>query len=307
MENHAYRATSALIAALCIYAVFFVSCRKAPQSPAIARVGKQVLTLEELYRSIPPEYSDFITREQMINYIKQWIDTELLYAEAQRQKIDREPEIRARLAKMAKDLLSAEVINRNAASSNNVEISGQTIQAYFEAHKGAFTREHDVIKYIEIIVGDMKTAWLVRNQVTDLNFMSLAATYSKAPLCHPDSAPYIPVRALPPVIAEVAMQIRIGGTTAPIQMPDGCHIIRVLDKQKAGTASELSEVRDDILTALTAETHGKEIEALLSDLRLKMDCEFHFDRIPEKSTGSATFLPETDTGTTALITQKEQN
>ena len=37
-------------------------------------VGNSV-TVDDLYRSIPPEYSDQITRGQNVNYVKQWIDT----------------------------------------------------------------------------------------------------------------------------------------------------------------------------------------------------------------------------------------
>jgi hypothetical protein len=265
-----------LIVVLCV-------CQKSPQSPVIARVGKQVMTLEDLYKSIPPEYSHYITRDQMVNYVKQWIDTELLFAEAMRRKINTEKEIQQRIEKMKKDLLSAEIINRCAIASTPIQIPEAAIQAYYDARKHVYIRESDVIKYIEIVVDSLKTAWAVRNQVTEQNFLDLASQYSKIPVPDPRGAPSISVNALPPGLKEVILQIRVMGTTAPIPMADGFHILRVLDKQKAGTTCDLDEVREEIVNTLTTEAHNKEIEALLSGLRLKMDYEFHFDRIPDKT------------------------
>src|SRR5271157_3031300 len=117
---------------LCLFmalAGFF--CRQKNQGPIVARVGHRVLTLDDLYKSIPPEYSDFITREQMINYVKQWIDNEILYQEAMRQKIDKEEAIKERLRRMKQDLLCAEMINRNSISSQNIQISDDMIQNYY--------------------------------------------------------------------------------------------------------------------------------------------------------------------------------
>ena len=101
-----------------VTATIITQCNTKPSSPVIARVGKSILTVEDFQKSIPPEYSDQITREQNINYVKQWIDTELLFKEAMRQKIDRDPVIRDRLEKMKKDLLAAEMMNRYSTSKS---------------------------------------------------------------------------------------------------------------------------------------------------------------------------------------------
>jgi parvulin-like peptidyl-prolyl isomerase len=272
-------------------------CQKKPSSPVIARVGKQVLTLEDVQKSIPPQYSSFIDREQMINYVKQWIDAELLYQEALRTRVQREKEIRQRLEKMRRDLLGAEIINRHALAVNNLQIAEAQIQAYYESHRESFVRESDVVKYIEIVTAEMKTALAVRNQVTDQNFVSLAGQYSTTPVPDPGQIPYVTVSELPAALAGVIGETRVGGTTSPVQMGDGCHIVRVLDKQKAGSTSQLDEVRQEIAGILTSEAHNKVMETLLSNLRLKMDYEFHFDRIPGKETSTSTPVPQSQTTT----------
>ncbi len=275
---------SALLCSLCAMAF---TCQKRTDSPIIARVGNAILTLDDLYGRIPPEYSARITREQKINYVKEWIDTELLFQEALRQKIHKEPEIRDRLAKMKKDLLSAEIITRSSFAASKYTVSEDAVKACYEEHKGSFVRETDVIKYLEIVVADLKTAWNVRNLVTTDNFLDLAVRYSKAPVQDPRALPYVPLNALPQNVADLANTIRVNGTTAPIEIDGAFHIIRILDKQKAGTICSLEEVREDIISTLSTEAQKRHMEELLSNLRLKMDYEFHFELIPSSEGSSA--------------------
>lgn len=259
----------------------FLTCEKLskPDSPVIARVGRSVLTLEDLNKSIPSEYSSSITREQRINYVKQWIDAELLYQEAMRQKIDKEIDIRMRLEKMKKDLLGAEMISRNSFGTNKQKFSEEAINNYYEQHKESFIRESDVVKYIEIVVDNVKTGWKVRNMITQNNFLELAAQFSTIPVQDPNTAPYIPLNSLPPELSSVIFTIRINGTTNPIQLPDGVRIARVLDKQNAGDTCLVEEVKDEIVSALSTQSQKKDIENLLADLRQKTDYEFHFELI----------------------------
>ena len=264
-----------------LFLFIFLTCEKLskPDSPVIARVGRSVLTLEDLNKSIPSEYSSRITREQRINYVKQWIDAELLYQEALRQKIDKEIDIRMRLEKMKKDLLGAEMIGRNSFGTNKQKFSEEAINNYYEQHKESFIRESDVVKYIEIVVDDVKTGWKVRNMITQNNFLELAAQFSTIPVQDPNSAPYIPLNSLPPELSSVIFTIRINGTTNPIQLPDGVRIARVLDKQNAGDTCLVEEVKDEIVSALSTQSQKKDIENLLADLRQKTDYEFHFELI----------------------------
>jgi parvulin-like peptidyl-prolyl isomerase len=264
------------------------TCQKRTDSPVIARVGNAILTLEDLYERIPPEYSDHISREQKINYVKQWIDTELLFQEAMRQKIEKEPEIRARLAEMKKDLLSAEIISRNSFAASKSNVSEEAVRAYYDEHKDSLVRESDVIKYLEIVVADLKTAWDVRTMVTRDNFLDLAVRYSKSPVQDPRALPYVPVDELPPNVTSALSAIRINATSAPVEVNGGYHIIRILDKQKAGTPCSLEEVQEDIMSMLSTRAQKQHMDELLSNLRLKMDYEFHFEHIPgaEENTDS---------------------
>ncbi len=290
-----------LLTAVAVFCTL-LSCKNKSQSPVVAKVGSSVLTLDNLYKSIPPEYSDFVTREQMINYVKQWIDNEILYQEALRQKIDKEDEIKERLKRMKQDLLCAEIINRNAGSAQNIQISDGMLEQYYNENKSKFLRAKDAVRYIQIVVDDAAAAWNVRAKVTPDNFLYCASQYSKIPVPDPRTVPYVSLDEIPPQIAKEIAVMRIGGTSNPIKTDLGYHIVRILDKQAKGSIKLLDEVREDIVNILSTKTQNAAIERMLSGLRSKMAVEVHLDVVPsnQKSAADSVSTPKTPADSTIV-------
>jgi hypothetical protein len=239
-----------------------------------------MLTVDDLNRSIPPEYNARITHDQYVNYVKQWIDNEVLYQEALRRNLDREKAIRDRLAKMKRDLLCAELISRYAVSGDSVAVSDAMIRDYFEQHKEQFVRTKPVVKFLQIVVDDQTLAWTLCAKASVENFAVLAAKYSKVPVEDSAKAPFVVVDNLPGDMGQVLLRTRILGTPEPYKSNLGWHVLRLLDKQDKGTRSTLDEVRDEIVDRLSAQAQKQEISHILSDLRLKTTVGFYPDRIP---------------------------
>ncbi|MDR2579044.1 MAG: peptidyl-prolyl cis-trans isomerase [Chitinispirillales bacterium] len=269
--------------ALCLFVLLAVECprEEVPKKPAgtvIARVGNSVLTLEELQASIPNEYSYVITRDQNIQYVRQWMNTELLYNEALRLNVDQEPEIKARLEKMKKDLLSAEIISRSAARGGT-EISEQAIREFYESNRDQFVREYNVARYDEIVVDDLNLAWEIRRTATHEAFRNLAQTHSRTPVMG-ESTPYIPLDAIPPIIRNAVLAAAIPSITGPYRAEDGFYIIRLVGRFDKGTIASLDEVRDEIMARLSTMTLKGQTERLISDIRSRSDVEFNTELVP---------------------------
>lgn len=263
-----------------------INCEKDISSPVIARVGNSVLTIEDLNNSIPSEYNNMITREQNINYVKQWIHTELLYKEALSRKIDREPNMKNRLKEMKKNLLAAEMVNRNSSLSESSIIDDNIVNKYYTEHKDEFIREKDVAKYLEIIVDDQKTAWhIIRNSNAD-NFLEFASDYSKLPVSDLTYVPYVALDDIPPDIAQAIKSCKINGITKPIASEMGYHVILVLDKLEKGGVCLQEEVKDEIINRLSTKMQKQSLEKMISELRLKTDVEFNVNLIPGNNNDS---------------------
>ncbi len=267
------------ILAIGILVSYLIGCQKNPTSPVIARVGSAVLTLENLEKLLPKDYVASATRDHKITIVKQWIDNQILFQEALRQKIDKDKNIQARLEKMREDLFCAEIISRSSITPVTTTVSDDQIKEYYTNNKEQFTRDRDMIRFCEITVADMKTAWIVRNQVTLDNFYALATKYSKKPACEPDKAQYVALDDLPEEIRIVVSQIRVDGTTSPIQTAEGVSIFRILDKPKKGSVKSFAECEVEIKGQLSTQDQTSSMEALLADLRMKVNVEFDFSGI----------------------------
>jgi hypothetical protein len=281
---------AAVLCASLLAASLFSSCKNQPASPVVAKVGSAQLTLDELYKTIPPEYSDFITREQIVNYVKRWIDNKILYHEALRLHLDKEDAMRERMRRMKEDLLCAEMVNRNAVPLQDIRVPEDQILQYFNENKGKFVRDKNVAKFLQIVCGDAAAAWKVRNLVTPDNFLTLASQYSKVPLPDVKTIPYVKLDDLPSELSQEISSTKINGTTNVIKSGASYCIVRVLDKQPKGTLCQLDEVRDDIVNVLAAKLQNAALERLISTLRSKMIVEVHLDVISGRQAG------DTDTG-----------
>src|SRR3989339_503980 len=172
----------------------------------VARVGKAVLTVEDIHKRIPPEYSDFITYQQNVDYVKRWIDTEILYQAALARKIDREPDIRTRISKMQRDLLVSEMISR--LSSQNADIADRDVESYYQDHVDKFTRKETEVQYIHINVRTLAEAWKIRSQVTADNFLDLAKQYSLDPIPSTSGLPFLTRNEIMPELADIIFDIK---------------------------------------------------------------------------------------------------
>jgi hypothetical protein len=255
------------------------SIQKKSESPVIARVGNAVLTIDDLNTSIPDEYRDIITYEQNAHFVRQWMSTELLYQEALRRKVDREREIKARLEKMRKDLLSAEIINRNSFNGSS-KVSDQAIREYYENNKNQFIREHDMVRYQEIVVQDLSLAWEIRNTVTHEKFNDVLAAHSKIPLTNLETPPFVPMDAVPPFLRARIVAVAAPSIAGPYRSDEGFYILRILGKYDKGAISTLEEVYEEIAARLTNMAQRGEIDRLIADLRLKTNVEFNTNLIP---------------------------
>ena len=250
-----------------------------PSSPVIARVGNAVLTIDDLNASIPDEYRDIITFEQNAHFVRQWMSTEILYQEALRRRLDREREIKARLEKMRKDLLSAEIINRHSLSGTS-GVSEQAIREYYETNRSQFIREHDMVRYQEILVQDLGLAWEIRNTVTHERFTEVLAAHSKLPFENLENPPFVRMDSVPPFLRARIATLAVPSIGGPYRSDEGFYILRILGKYDRGAVSTLDEVYDQIAARLTNITQRGEIDRLIADLRLKTNVEFNTDLIP---------------------------
>jgi peptidyl-prolyl cis-trans isomerase C len=261
---------------------YLTSFRKQPvtDQQVVARVGDATLTMDEIKNRIPPEYSDFITYEQNVDYVKRWIDSEILYQTALKRKIHQEPAIKKRLEKMQKDLLMSEMISRLCTQTSDV--SEMEIEKYYRENMEQFMRKETEIKYVHMSIKTLGEAWRIRNQIIPDNFLILARKYSIDPVTNIKSLSFVTRNEVMPELAEVIFDIKIGGITPPIKTPFGYYIVKIIDKKGPGSARPLAMVKEEIINHISSKTQKIRLDRVISNLRKRLIVEYNLNLIPGK-------------------------
>ncbi len=264
---------------------FLAGCStKEEGTPVIARVGDAKLTLSDLQESIPPEYLPFMTRQQYQEYVEHWMESEILYNEAEKRKLDSNAAVRLQIQKARRDILVSQLINQLCPPSEDV--SDLQVQRYYEEHRSEFIRTQWEIKSLHMLIPDQKVAWAVRQQITDdAGFLDLARKHSIDPVDDPQKIRYVEADKMLPELAGVILGIRVGGTTNPIQTAKGNYIFRIVDKQAPKSIRPLSEVRDEIINRLAAEKQKQQVQDLVAKLKTGLVVRINLAEIPGPDSG----------------------
>lgn len=265
---------------IALFLSLLVGCaKKENETDVIARVGKSVLTNEDLWKRLPAEYSSFVTRKQNMEYVRRWVESEILYQEALKRKVHKLSDIQKKIKKAEKDILVAEMMDRLCRPSFQ-DFTEAEIQRYYEEHRQEFVRNKQELKAIHILVPGQKKAYEVKRKIKEGNFIQLAKEYSIDPVEEPSGANFIPVDEMLPELARAAAAVSIGGTTRPVSTPKGYYILKILDKQPANTQRALEEVHGEITSRLIAGRQKDRIKNVVKKLEKEIPVEYYLERLP---------------------------
>lgn len=252
-----------------------VQCNQNKEINVIAKVGKSTLTLDDLKRCIPTEYSDQITPDQYNKFVIQWINNELLSQEAINQKIDKEIVIKERIRKMKTDLLSAEMLNRFSQKIQPDSIKESDIEDFYNLNRNNFIRQKDYVKYLDIAVDESAKAWELYRTTNKNNFVSVAAQYSKTPTFDSANIPYTSLDVIQSEIRQALSNLALNSVSMPVKTSNGYHILFYIDKLNKGDICTLQEVKKEILDQIVNEKQKNLIDQILADLRIKTNVEYN--------------------------------
>ena len=240
-------------------------------SPVVAKVGDGVLTLKEINGRIPKYLEDSLSVKQKRTLVEQWVEEELLYQEALHRGIHRQREIQELIERSRRDLLIAELLDREI-DDQELNISEEMIRGYYERHKGAFLRDKTEIRARHILVEDRKKANRIRRRIqSGEHFEEIAKEESLDSSSALDGGDlgYFSEDMVDPELWSACLNLKIEAISKPMKTPIGYHIIEVLDKKEEGTLRELDRVRSEIIQGIVTEQRRNKLELLVNRLRRK--------------------------------------
>lgn len=162
---------------LILFAVFFLSsCKKeAPVSKEIARVGASILTQKELDKELKSESFGKKYKEE---FIRSWIETEVLYQKAIKEGIVEDSIYQNILSKSKKKLAGSMLLSKFAATDKYLPTKAE-IKIYYNKKKDEFKAVENAFVLNEIQFKDQNKAILFRKNVIEKKWQYAISNINK--------------------------------------------------------------------------------------------------------------------------------
>ena len=267
-----------LVPALALSLAFIASCQPDEEpEPPVARVGSAELQEQDIQASLATIANTLDSVDARQRLVDQWIDSELLYQEAQRRSLSTETAVQRRLDESARAVLIDAMVSR-LMEEGEVEIRPNEVLAYYERHKEQLRLREPFVRlhYLSSANADsVRAAHDLLRQAEDADtlFLGLVARFSEdASMSLSLASSYVPESQLfgrQPAVAEAVRGLQ-PGEIAPVLDTDGVfHLVRLADRAAAGSTPELAWVEDVVRQQLAVEARKRLYERQIQRLRME--------------------------------------
>lgn len=261
-----------------------VTCGKERHNTSVvARVGDATLTVEQVQNRVAPGLGEEETAAQRREFVDKWIEQQLVYQEALSQGLDENARVQQLLDEARQDVLVASFLNRQFETQ--VKISEFEITEYFTAHAHEFTRTEDEIRAQHILLNSQRHAVTLRQKLVQGDSFEDAALEHSLDQSSKNvggDLGYFGVDDYPE-LWQACQNLTVNRVSKPVESDRGLHLVRVLDRQEAGTLKDLEQVRGEIVETLVTEHYKQRLDDLVSRLKAEISWEFDESQLDDNS------------------------
>lgn len=251
-----------------------------PNERIYATVNESNLTETDFHSLVPEEFINTLTPTHKKEIVKEWIDTELLYQEAVKLGIDKEPRIARILEKTRRDLLSSELLARRAADITTP--SDDELNKYYESNSDFFVLQNDEYLVRYALFDTIENARNFYNKVKrGDSFSDLAKVESKDTSARDGgSLGTVNEESIEPAvwneIINTYQRLGVKKISSPFNVVEGFGIVIVDEVYKAGSLKPFEMVRDQVLDYYMREKREEAKKVLIEGLEKKAKIEYMF-------------------------------
>ncbi|MBN2092963.1 peptidyl-prolyl cis-trans isomerase [candidate division KSB1 bacterium] len=255
--------------------VIITSCSQSTidEDQVVARVGSEVLLLDDLRERIPEESVYKITIDQIKEYIDHWVNTQLAYQQAYRLGLHNTlaDELQSELKRFEIDFLANRLVEREI--NRKIKISAEEIQKYYESNKEQFTRSTKELRLLHLVTSTSETADVISaelKQKQDIEDLILKFDEQNTLWPNGDMG-YIPEAILPSDVSKALARMKTGETSRVVQTDFGYHFFKILDIQPQGSIKSIEEVQNQISEILKVDKRNEAYHAYLVKLKTRAE------------------------------------
>ena len=237
---------------------------------AIVRVGDEVLTESHLQILLPAGEKMPYSAAEKADFVRQWVEMELLYGEAVRRGLHNDPRVSARLERFEREFLADHLTFLELRE--RIEVSEEEIGACFEDHRDQYIHEYRVS---HIMVNTHEEAEEILGLLEKKSFTWVANHHSVDPVARRGgNLGYLTKGNMIPAFETVIFEMKPGEVSGIVQSEFGFHIIKLVGTREAQVKVELNDVREKIMNELVMAKRNAAYHELLDRLFESTEVEY---------------------------------
>jgi hypothetical protein len=278
-----------------ISALLSFSCGKSsPGAHEVARVDNNALTIEMIRAQL--DSGSTISQSEVHLFADKWINSELLYAEAQRQGLENSPAVQRQIEEARKQLAINALLEKEIFTDTPQSVAEDEVVAYYNDHKNEFTLADDVVWISFAVFAERKPAAEFRSSVlqgsgwsASIESLRTAGDSSSALLTYSDSVFYPQRMLFPAELWKVARTLGKSEVSFPVKTSAGYFVILSHGSFDKGSIPPLPYTENDIRGRIVMEKRQQRMTVFLESLRKRHIVELNLTGVPSEP--DSTFSP----------------
>jgi peptidyl-prolyl cis-trans isomerase C len=236
----------------------------------IVRVGDAALTGGDLNRLVSEDERSPLTFEERREFVRRWVDTEVLRQEAIRRGLKTDPYVDMRLKELEGQFLADYLVFTELRT--RTEVSEEEVEAYYAAHEREYLNEYRVS---QILVGTPEEAEQVVGLLKTRSWAWVANRFSNdASAKRGGDLGYLTKGNMIPELEAIVFDMKPNDVSGVIKSDFGYHIFRLDDVREAPVSVGLDDVREEIMNTLMIEKRKRAYREFLDSLKAKADIRY---------------------------------
>ncbi len=220
----------------------------------------------------PQQAAQFQNEEGQRRILDELINQNLFLAEAKTSNLSETEAFKKELETM-KDIILTQMNINNLL--NNIDISDDETKAYFEANQARYASPAKA-NTSHILVDTEEECKDIRSKIIadEISFEDAAKAHSKCPSKdNGGNLGSFPKGQMVPEFEAVAFEMTVGEISEPVKTQFGYHIIKLMDKEEAGTAdfeSVAAQVKKELLAQKQHAKYSNKVAELRKTFSVEM-------------------------------------
>jgi peptidyl-prolyl cis-trans isomerase C len=266
--------------AICL--VFACAKKEEKKGLYLAKVGDTVITQADFDKEMKglPEFVQkmFEGSSGKEKFLDELVKRELLYKEALKKGLDKDPEYLKKIEDFKKITLVGLLLQKEIETK--VKVSDQEVKDYYEKNKEKFAPVGQIKASHILVKTEEEAKKIIERLKKGEDFAQLAKKYSidTASAKNGGDLGYFSRGQMVPEFEAAASRLKPGEISEPVKTKFGYHIIKVTDK-KVGQVVDFEKVKNLISQNLVAERQKEAFDSYVEGLRKSYKVEINKDAL----------------------------